>query len=437
MERLASTTLILFGISGDLSKRKVLPSLIHLYEKDLLPPNFHIVGISRRDITLDAIFKDFSKNFYSELLNRFKNICEIIKLNVDDIHDFEKLDIKLNIIDKDHNKNERIFYLSVPPDTLLNLIESLGSTQRSSSRKNITTKLIFEKPFGTNLYSAQNLIAKTAHYYTDDEVYHIDHYLAKQMVQNILIWKEKYGEFQKYLSGHTIKKIEILSLESIGVEGRADFYNHTGALRDLVQSHLLEVLALFINKPNLSRESALRELALDLKSIKRGQYKGYRDEINDSTSLTETFAQTGFYSNNTVWENVEFLLITGKAIDKKSFQINLYDKNNNCTISIQMQPQPEVRYSLKLPENLLEDLKNIDTDILEQNSNYEDHELLLLDIFKGKKDLFLSNEEILLSWKLIDPIIERWSHQTNDLFIYDKGSNLIEINKIYENSQNK
>ncbi len=399
MANITHTTLILFGISGDLSKRKILPSLISLFEKNSLPQQFHLVGITRQDLSLDEIFKNLEKDFDIESLNRFKKLSEVIKMDVENIEDFKMLEAKLAIIDK--GVGDRVFYLSVPPETLSLLIKPLGKMEGGYAKK----KLIIEKPFGADFRSAANLIEETAQYFKDDEVYHVDHYLAKDVVHDIIKWRETSRDLERYLEDKVIKKVEILSLESIGVEGRIQFYDATGALRDLIQSHLLEVLATLISRPYGTRGEALKMLTADVSTARRGQYKSYRDEVKRMESVTETFAEATFYSTDKNWEYIPFTLITGKAIDKKLFQINLLFEDGAITFEQHI------------------DAQNISTIM--------DHEKILSDAFVGDRKLFLGNEEILATWKLIDPIIKKWSAQSEDLFIYDKGSSLEIIRNLF------
>ena len=386
MEEEKHITLVIFGISGDLSKRKILPALSELYKRNLLPSNFHIIGISRKKITIG----DFN------LEKVFESKCEVIKMDVANIDEYRMLNERI----KELNGNEygeNLFYLSVPPETLPNLIKNIGE----SKLENYKTKLLFEKPFGTDYNSAEKLIKETKQYFADDEVYHIDHYLAKQIVKDLITWKSS-PKNEALLDKDNIKKIEIISLESLGIEGRGNFYEGTGALRDLIQSHLLEMLAIVIKGPHEDKVDVLRKLSIDEGRTVRGQYAGYNEDVGNIDSLTETFASVTCYSSDPIWEGIPFTLTTGKALDRKVIEINI--TTNDGIIKFEQETKI-----------------NIDGQIY-------DYEKILFDAIDGDKTIFLGNEEILATWKLINPILESWK-QSSYIFKYDKGSTLLDIIK--------
>lgn len=432
MEENKHTTIILFGISGDLSKRKILPSLLHLSALNMLPINFNLLGVSRKKLQVIDILN--SENFIidNQTLSHFSSRTSMLKMNTESLGDFELLQATLDSLDKTYANKERMFYLSVPPETLPKLIELLGKTKN----KECATKLIFEKPFGVDETSARALIKLTSQYFTKSEIYHIDHYIAKPLVQKISEWKETLSGFQNILSKKYIKKIEIISSESLGVEKRAAFYDTTGALRDLIQSHLLAVLARLIKTPGQSIDTCLQALTLAPEDAKRAQYASYTEDIGKPSTI-ETFAECTFYSSHFALQDIPFVLVTGKAMDKKLFRINLFLQDSvsrEGLIMIDIHPHLEMSYPDDLPLLLLEVVKNIQNDISTMTHDRDEYMILFMALFGGDKNLFIADEEIRTTWTLVDPITMYWKSSVAPLYIYPSKSSLEEIRNLYENN---
>jgi glucose-6-phosphate 1-dehydrogenase len=441
MKSPSQITLVIFGISGDLSRRKILPAAIRLFASGKLPEKFRLIGVTRQAISIDDIFNRLIDVPDKALVEKFKEKCEIFQADLSKNEEFIRLSERLEEIDDNDRESARLFYLSVPPDSLGSLIDNLGTTKTTG----LIYKLIFEKPFGENGRSAESVFKKTNEYFTEEEIYRADHYMAKSMVQNIFNWKKKYEGFEALFSNEYIERIEVTSLESIGIEGRANFFDKTGAIRDLTQSHLLEVLAQTMRGKDESRQEILQSL-LPINEDEfnryaiRGQYDGYRTEVGNETSMTETFAELTFFSQDSRWLNIPLTLVTGKALDCKKSEIILYLKENNGErghISFHIQPDIEIDFS-SLPESLQGVLGTIKKDLSGQEQvTPEGYELILLEVFAGSKELFLNKDEIRELWRLIDPIMARFAVESQDLLIYDKGSSLLEIRKKYEHTKDK
>ena len=335
-------TYIIFGASGDLSRRYLIPAAKHL--KDLGEIS-DVVHISRKD--------------YGNLRNLISD------------------------------KNEKIIHLAIPPEAVTDVAKIISD---NLDKKNI--KIILEKPFGGDLKSAQSLVKHIDKYFSEDQIYRVDHYLAKKSMQKIV--QEKWQK-------ENISRIEIVASEKIDIEGRVNFYEQTGALKDFLQSHLLEMLAVVLagSFEPVRRHNALMnlEIVCDVKShecVKRGQYEGYREEVNNKTSMTETFISINLVSNDPIWRGVSMNLATGKALDKKLTQIKIKYKNGS-------------------------------EKIFEIEHEKDAYERVIGATIRGDHNLFISSGELLDSWRILDSIQQTWKDSKDDLIIYKKGSGLEKV----------
>lgn len=330
---------IIFGASGDLARRYLLPALQKMNYLGAIVP------VSRKD--------------YGNLKN---------------------------LISGDEGK---IFHLAIPPEGVPDAVETISN---NFGREKV--KIILEKPFGVDLPSAQNLIKHIDKYFSEDQIYRVDHYLAKKSLQNVVT--EKFDK-------NGIEKIEIIASEKIDIEGRAHFYEQTGALKDFVQSHLLEMAAVFLSGSfeTILRYEALRNLKIicDLRKhecVKRGQYEGYREEVGNPKSLTETFVSINVISTDPVWRGVPIILATGKALSEKFTEIRIKYKNGNKKI-FKIEHEPDT------------------------------YERVIIDVLEGKHEFFISSPEILETWRILDAVQQTWKKSKDDLIIYKKGSSIEEI----------
>ncbi len=436
------TILIIIGISGDLSKRKLLPAISQIAKTGMIPEKFKIVGVTRQpDIKLDTLLN------YTKDKDYIINNTELFEMDLLSQDDYKNLSNRLNEIEKEFgSETQYLFYLSVPPKVSKSIIELIG---KSGLSERINTKLLLEKPFGIDLISAKELVNHIDNYFKPEQVYRIDHYLAKETAQNIIIFREGNSLFKKTWNKDFIEKIEVIVSEEIDIEGRANFYEQTGALRDLIQSHLLQLLALtlmdlpkedHINEvPNL-RYEALRQLNLSsgeslLSYAKRGQYKGYREEVNNPLSMTETFASIDLVSSDEKWQGVKIKLTTGKALKDKTTYIKiLYKKDHeheSNELLLRLQPDEGISFSVWAKRPGYE--HQISRHAL--NFSFKDHytslpeayEQVLFNAIIGDHSLFSTSKEVVETWRILDSLQKAWATSTYDLIIYPKGSTIEEI----------
>lgn len=376
------TILVIFGISGDLAKRYLLPALEEIGKANMLPDKFEIVGVTRQKN---------SKFFHMDLENS---------------SDYERLNNYLLKIEKNFVKSsQRLFYMSVPPEACKNIIEFIG---KSSLIKHVENKILLEKPFGSDLKSAQELIKHTNKYFLESQVYRIDHYMSKKGVQDMLTSRRSNPIFKNKWNKDFIESIEIIISEKIGIEGRIRFYEQTGALRDMVQNHLLQLTALTLmdlprkgEDVTILRQNALHDLNVVCDITKnecamRGQYEGYRKEVGNPRSMTETFVSINIRSSNPKWSDVPITLTTGKALKEKSTAINICYRND----------------------------KNI-YNLFSENSNA--YEQVLYNAINSDHSFFTSSNEILETWRILDAIQQTWKENASNLIIYKKGSEIHQV----------
>ncbi len=416
------TILVIFGISGDLAMRYLLPALRAIDSAKMLPEKFKIVGITRQPNS------DF---FQMDLGNE---------------EEYERLNEYLKEIEKGFSEpSQRLFYLSIPPEACKSVVEFIGKS--SLAKNNIQKKVLLEKPFGTNLENATDLAKHIGRYFSPTEVYRVDHYMAKETAQNIIIFREGNSLFKKTWNKDFIESIEIVASEEIGVEGRASFYEQTGALRDIVQSHLLQLAALTLMElpENMEEVPALREKALsqlnivcDIKEnncVKRAQYEGYREEVNNTDSRVETFVSINLQSNDPKWKGVPITLSTGKALHRRFTEIKIRyrkDKQRESNeLILRLQPDAGIEFSIwtKVPgyEHKLnshhlsfkfKDHYNILPDAYEQ---------VLFNAINSDHRLFTSGGEVIETWRILDEIQKTWEKSDENIPVYKKGSKIEEV----------
>ena len=436
------TILVIVGISGDLAKRKLLPAISQMSEMGVLPDNFKIVGITRQaNINLDSLFGFVGHIEY------LKNNLELFSMDLLLPDDYEKLAFKLQAIEKDfRSPAQYLFYLSIPPQVSRPIIELIGT---SSLMEKTEIKLLLEKPFGVDLDSAKELVSHVDKYFATNKVYRIDHYLAKETVQNLLVFREDNALFKSTWNQKFIAKIEIIASESIGIAGRSDFYEQTGALRDLVQSHLLQLAALTLmnscshdklGEVPECRLKALQDLYIPADEpienyVKRGQYSTYRDEVKNSSSVVETFVSLTLLSHDPQWLGVPIVLTTGKALAEKFTVIKIsYKKerdNEANELVLKLQPDEGVELGLltKSPGYEYEVIKkSLKFNFSEHYTKLpEAYEQVLFNAINSDHSLFTSSEEVLETWRILNIIQKSWEMSADDLIYYEPGSSILEV----------
>lgn len=452
MERLARTVLVIFGITGDLSRRKLLPALFRLERSGLLPAGFRIVGISRRGTEAADILELTRQAVGSEadddVLQRLGAALSMVDMKIDERESYEPLVQRLQELETEAGQPLiRMFYLAIP-STLF------GTVTERLSRSDINTvhegrreaRFLVEKPFGYDMKSAQSLVNDLNRLFDPAQIYRIDHYLAKETAQNILAFRFENPLFCKAWNNRHVSHIMITASEAIGIEGRTAFYEHMGALRDLVQSHLLQLLALItMRKPASMQDSDIHaekerilarvmppEPAAMPEETVRGQYDTYRLETDKPDSKVETYAAMKLTIDDDAWRGVPVFIRTGKALASKVTEINMVfsgdapdGRKNVLTMRIQPNEGIAIDLVIKRPgfdratEDVQLDFCYRDKLALEHPEAYE---RVLYDAMRGDRTLFATNEEVLQCWRVTEPILQAWSDPDFPLEIYPKGS---------------
>ena len=472
------TVLVIFGATGDLMAKKVLPALFHLFQKKKLPTLFRVIGVARRELSnagfrkhvAEALEKHGDINSTKQETEQFVSLFSYHRGSVKNLEDYESLGLKLGQIDGEWRTcSNKLFYLGTPPSlyeaTLRNLAES-GLTEPCSEEEG-WTRVIIEKPFGSDMKSARRLCKMLYRLFKKEQLYLIDHCLGKEMVQNILVFRFANVFFEGFWNNKFVKRIEVRLLEKIGVEGRGHFYDSVGALRDVGQNHLLEMLALVtMDNPVKLEPSAVRtNRARILENLRtptennvklftfRAQYKGYTEiEGVKPDSTTETYFKIVAFLETPRWQGVPIILESGKRLRNARKEIVVYLKhppNCLCPAELREHYENKIVFSLEPRETIEMRLQSkepgFDMVVNEKGLNcvlrdrgkraeyVEKYEKLLFDCIAGDQTFFVSIDEIEASWRFIDPIIRGWRKNLVPLHRYEAGKNdVIDESKIVE-----
>jgi glucose-6-phosphate 1-dehydrogenase len=454
-------SIVIFGASGDLAQRKLVPSLFHLYRKGRLPKQFRIVGYGNTAFSDDQFrshleegMKQFASFKYTdEEWKTFAPNLVYQQGRYTDLADFKKLGTYLK--DWETNSANRIYYMATPPGVFPNIIDLLGLTDQLKEY-NGWRRVVIEKPFGTDFASAHSLNEQIHKTLNEKQIYRIDHYLGKETVQNILVARFANTIFEPLWNRNYIDHVEITVAEKVGVEHRGRFYDNVGVMRDMFQNHLLQLTSLVAMEPPASFDAtALRnEKVKVLTSIRpmtaeeatrrtvRAQYNGYRNEDGvDPSSTTPTYAAVKLQIDNWRWKGVPFYLRSGKNLKEKLTQITIEfkepphllfpTKDGRLTpnmLVLYLQPDEGIhwRFEAKVPDTV-SDLRSVDmefhyADSFGKTAIPEAYERLLLDTITGDASLFTRADEVEAAWGLIDPIIEAWKSNGQALAFYEPNS---------------
>ncbi len=457
--------LVIFGASGDLAERKLIPSLYDLFCQQLLPPCFAVLGTGRskltddsfRDKVIEGIKKYAQKGSDDDQkVQQFAKILYYLPMNSKEPDDFGKLKVKLQELDEQcGTAGNYIFYLSTPP-FLYDVIAGNLAVHKLNKEEDSWRRLIIEKPFGYNLETALDLNKKLGANYREHQLYRIDHYLGKETVQNLLVTRFSNGIFEPLWNRNYIHHVEVTAAESIGVGSRGGYYDTSGALRDMVQNHLLQLVGMVAMEPptvidatSIRNETmkvfqSLRPIDLDHFEdfVIRGQYvashvrgeamEGYREEEGvDPDSRTETYTAIKFYIDNWRWGGVPFYIRTGKRLPTRVTEVVIHFKetphrlfaldsqqgsqNNQLVIRIQPDEGILMKFGMKVPgAGFNVKTVNMDFKYKDLTDQYvpSAYERLLLDAMLGDATLYARGDAVEAAWKFVDPILDMWANNS-------------------------
>jgi len=465
-EIFSPTTFVIFGATGDLSKRKLIPALLDLYLKGLLPKIFRVVGFSRSSFSHDA-FREFMRGAIirkahghkKKDIEKFLQNVFFVKGDFKKARSYQDLAESLIALDQDSGRcSNKLFYLAVPPGLYEVIFQNLAHSGLSipCAADEGWTRVLVEKPFGEDVKTAQKLDNLLGLLFKEEQIFRIDHYLAKDTVQNILAFRFSNSLLEPAWNKNYVEKIEVMLLEQRGVDARGSFYDGIGALRDVGQNHALQLLALFVmdnpehfDAPSIRKKRAeifKKLLPLTSSQIKhdtlRAQYRGYRSEKGvKRSSATETYFSIKAHLATPKWKGVPIYLTSGKALEESRTEVAITFKHPSpclCppsghvryqdTLSYRIQPQEGISlcFWVKKPGPGMElEKRSLEFDYRSAfpgSGFFEAYEKLLLDGIQGNQTLFVSTEEIRASWKFIDPILNAWSKNVVPLLKYRPGS---------------
>lgn len=387
------TKLLIFGITGDLSRRKLLPALRDIVNSGDCEP-LSIIGVSRREVDVPALIHEATGD--TLLADR----TEVFTMDVAVAAEYDRLRDAISLQDDE----QLVIYLSVPPNAAADIVDFLGAAALNTPH----VKIMFEKPFGFDTASAHEFIDRTRRFYTEAQMYRIDHYMAKEVALELLRLRSDAAHHHHAWSSQTVASIKVIASEVIGVEDRADFYEQTGALRDVIQGHLLQLLSLVLMDTSgeftiddlpSRRLAALQQLApAHPDQALRGQYEGYGDAVQNPGSRTETFARIRLTSNDMRWQGVPITVTTGKKLAAKTTAVI-------------------VRYHDGTQDEFIEGAVHTTGERLKDG-----YERVLVEAIQGRKYIFTTSPEIIRAWEVLAYVQAAWAMEAQPLVSYTPGA---------------
>jgi glucose-6-phosphate 1-dehydrogenase len=457
--------LVVFGASGDLTRRKIFPALYALAVRELLPESFAVVGVARTEWSddeyrrrMEDAVREFARDeFRQDVWDELASATFYVGSPFEDEAGEDRVAHRLAEIDEERGtQGNRLYYLAVPPDVMEVLVQEIGERRSSAG----WGRLIVEKPFGRDLESARRLNELVHRHFAEEQVFRIDHYLGKETVQNMLVLRFANGIFEPIWNRQLIDHVQITVAESLGIEQRAGFYEQAGAIRDIFQNHLLQLLALTAMEPpiDFDADSVRNEKVKVLRAIRmpspdevvRGQYgrgfvegeeaPGYREEDGvDPSSDTETYVAAKLHVDNWRWAGTPFYVRTGKRLPRRETTIAIQferaphlpfediDELRPNLLLIHVQPDEGVSLAMgaKVPGQGLR-IRTVHMDFLYGGAFRVDlpeaYERLLLDAMRGDATLFTRADEVEEQWKLVDTIAEAWRRERPAFPNYPAGA---------------
>ncbi|MFC9980063.1 glucose-6-phosphate dehydrogenase [Gordonia sp. NPDC127522] len=465
-------SLVIFGVTGDLARKKLMPAVYDLANRGLLPPSFALVGFARRDwtdedfgaIVHDAVREHARTGFREEVWERLAEGFRFVQGAFDDDAAFDRLRDTLKSLDVERGTDgNHAFYLSIPPGAFPTVCEQLERSGLATPTGDSWRRVVIEKPFGHDLESARELNAIVNNVFPESSVFRIDHYLGKETVQNILALRFANQLFDPLWSSHYVDHVQITMAEDIGLGGRAGYYDGIGAARDVIQNHLLQLMALVAMEEPISFEpkqlqaekikvlAATRNVLPIDENTARGQYgpgwqgsekvPGLKEEEGFAKdSKTETFAAIALEVDSRRWAGVPFYLRTGKRLGRRVTEIALVFKRaphlpfdqtmteelsqNALVIRVQPDEGITLRFGSKVPGSSME-VRDVNMDFSYgtafTEASPEAYERLILDVLLGEPSLFPVNEEVELSWRILDPVLDHWA-ESGSPDTYESGT---------------
>jgi len=473
MNRPENQVMVIFGGRGDLAMRKIIPALYALRSHGLMPERYAVVATGRTTISDDKYRNEIEESlssYYSgidrELLSEFTSMFRYIAFNPSVSDEYNRLSDAVAALQSElKTGGNTLFYLAIPPE-LYEKIPRYLAFQGLNNQGDGWKRMIIEKPFGRDFNSARSLNNILLGDWSEEQLYRIDHYLGKETVQNILVTRFSNGIFEPLWNRNFVHHVEITSSESLGVEKRGAFYEHAGALRDMVQNHLLHLVGFIAMEPpsSIDSNSIRNELVKVFQSLRpispeevgrdtiRGQYtgahvrgewiSGYREEENvNPESMTETYAALRFYIDNWRWGGVPFYLRTGKRLPTRVTEAVIHfnptphrlfsakapcEGCNQLIIRIQPDEGMLLKIGVKVPGAGF-NVKNVNMDFhyseLTTDRIPEAYERLLYDCMNGDSTLYTRSDAVLAAWKFLDPVIEAWKNDgTIPVYGYPAGT---------------
>ncbi len=452
------TTVVIFGASGDLTWRKLVPALYNNFRKGRLSECASIVGFARRpyddqsfrERMADGVHQNSPETFDESAWESFSQRLHYFQGNLDVSADFPRLRTYLEGLEK--GDANRLYYLATAPEHYSLVVKELGDAGMAA-QPDCFRRVVIEKPFGRDLASARDLNQAVHAVFDESQVYRIDHYLGKETAQNILFFRFANTIFEPIWNRRYINNVQVTVLETVDVGHRAGYYDQSGVLRDMFQNHLFSLLALVAMEPpsSFNAEYVRNEKAKLLESVRpialqdtvRGQYEDYsRVEDVDDDSNTATYAALKLYVDNWRWQGVPFYLRSGKALGRKTSEIIIEFNRpphlmfhlpegkqllpNILSMCIQPDEGMHLRFQAKVPDSEQE-MRSVDMDFHYRSSFDEPipeaYQRLLLEALSGDPSLFTRSDSIDASWKLLDPILQGWERPSAPpLHLYPRGS---------------